>query len=393
MYDDRKLIEAFEVCVSELEAGADLDSVLKLYPDMTVELRPLLETVDRALLMSVSEVPQEVVNRGRTKLLGHAATMRKAAVKPRKSGLVIQRWAVSLLLALVFFLGGTGVVNASSATLPGDNLYPVKRAWEEVRLLFERSPSRREALESEYEQERLDEIGELLADGREETISFSGIVTAQNESYWVVSDVPVQVDASTRLPVEAISVGAPVTVVGRTNAQGFILAERVSLLEPGASLPPLESEELEKHREENSSDEVESEKPRTYKFQGVVTSQQGNIWYINSQRVNVLHAEIKGEITTGDFVEFEGYYDDNREFMVTKIELKSYRQSLSENEKSNDNSNEDSGNNNGDDDDNTKTNNNGVDDDDNDNTNTNDNSNEDDDEEKTNTNNNEEVDD
>lgn len=364
MYENRKLIEAFEVCISELEAGADLESVLKLYPDLEVELRPMLETVDQALMMSVSEVPQDVMMRGRTKILGHAASVRKAADKPGRPGLLFNRWATSLLLVLVFFLGGTGVVDASSATLPGDNLYPVKRAWEEVRLWFERSPSGREELESEYEQERLDEIGELLAEGREETISFSGIITVQNESYWIVSDVPVQVTANTHLPVETISVGAPVTVVGRTNSQGFIQAEKVSLLEPGASLPPLESEALEKHREENSTEEGENERPRTYKFQGVVSSQQGYIWFINNQRVNVSNAEIKGDIAPGDFVEFEGYYDENREFMVTKMELKSFRNVPTQNENLNNNSDDDSGNNNSNDDDTTNTNNNGDDDDD-----------------------------
>jgi len=389
MYDKRELIEAFEDCVSKLETGADLESVLNLYPDMAVELRPLLETVDRALMMSVSSAPQDVINRGRTRILSRAAAMRQAAEKPRKSGFVFKRWATSLVLALVFFLGGTGVVNASSVTLPGDNLYPVKRAWEEVRLWFERSPSGREALESEYEQERLDEIGELLADGREETIAFSGIVIAQNESYWIISDVPVQITADTHLSVETISVGAPVTVVGRTNAQGFIQAQRISLLEPGASLPPLESEELEKHQEENSSEESEgeNEKQKTYKFQGVVTTQQGYIWFINNQRVNVRDAEINGDINPGDFVEFEGYYDDNREFMVTKIELKTFKQGPTENE----NLNNDSGKNNGDDDDKTTNNNTNVNDDDDNTTNNNNNNNtNDDDGHSTNNNNGEE---
>lgn len=334
---DKKLIETFEVCVRELESGADLESVLGRYPDLALELRPLLETAEQALLMSATEVPQDALSRGRTKILHHAAAMRKAAAQTPRSAFVFRRWATSLVLALVFLLGGTGAVKASSSTVPGDNLYPVKRAWEEVRLWFEYNPAGREELENKYEQERLDEIGELIAEGREEAIAFSGVVTAMDESHWIISDVPVQVTADTKLPIVQISFGAPVSVVGRTNAQGFIQAQSISLLEPGASLPPIESEELEKHNEEKPSDDVEKDGRRTYKFRGVVSSQQGDIWIINGQRVNVTQAEISENIGPGDIVEFEGFYDDNRDFIVMKIELKGFNQGPSENENLNSN--------------------------------------------------------
>lgn len=335
---DKKLIETFEVCVRALESGKSLESVLSQYPDVEVELRPLLETAEQAFKMSAPDVPQDAVSRGRTKILQQAAAMRKATTQTPKSAVNFRRWATSLVLALVFLLGGTGVVKASSGTLPGDNLYPVKRVWEEVRLWFAFNPAGREVLESEYEQERLDEIGELIAEGREETIAFSGVVTTMDASQWIVSDVLVQVTADTKLPAETISYGAPVSVVGRTNEQGFIQAQSISLLEPGDSLPPLESEELEKHREKDSSDDDENGERRTYLFRGVVTSQQGDIWIINGQRVNVTHAEIREDISPGDVVEFEGYYNENRDFIVISIELKGFNQGPSEDETLNTNS-------------------------------------------------------
>lgn len=378
---DKKIIEAFDVCVRALETGADMESVLKLYPDLAEELHPLLQTADRALMMALAEVPQDAMKRGRNKILRHADALRVTSAQKSKSALIFRRWATSLVLAIIFFLGGTGVVNASSGTLPGDNLYLVKRVWEEVRLWFEFSPAGREVLESEYEQERLDEIGELLTEGREETIEFSGIVTAMGESHWIISDVPVKVTADTKLPIQKISIGAPVIVTGRTNVGGFIQVQAMSLLEPGASLPPFESEELEKHEDENSSDDDGNDEPRTFKFQGVVTLQQGNTWMINGQRVNVGRAEIKGDIAPGDFVEFEGYYDENRQFIVIRMELKVFSQGPSENENlntnsggdepDNDNDDDDSDNNNKNDEDGDNTNNSNDDDNDNDNDNTN----------------------
>ncbi len=385
---DKKLIETFEVCLRALESGTDLESVLRQYPDLAVELRPLLETAERAFAMSAAEIPQDAVSRGRTKILQHAAAMRKTEAQTQKSMVFFRRWATSLVLALVFLLGGTGVVKASSGTLPGDNLYPVKRVWEEVRLWFEFNPAGREVLESEYEQERLDEIGELIAEGREETIVFSGVVTSMNDLHWIISDVPVQITADTKLPVETISFGAPVSVVGRTNTQGFIQAQSINLLEPGASLPPLESEELEEHREENSSDDDEYVERRTYKFRGVVTSQQEDIWIINGQRVNVTQAEIRETIVPGDIVEFEGYYNENRDFIVIKIELKGFNQDPSKNEDLNTNSGDDRSNHN-DDDGSDNTNNNDSDDDGHGNDNTNNSH----DDEEDNTNNSNDIDD
>ena len=37
------LYEALEICLKDLEKGADLESVLFRYPDLADELRPILE--------------------------------------------------------------------------------------------------------------------------------------------------------------------------------------------------------------------------------------------------------------------------------------------------------------------------------------------------------------
>ena len=327
-----KLYEALEVCIRALETGADLESVLKLYPQMEAELRPILETMQRARSLSAPEVPEAAMRRGLARVLQHAAGMREAVRKPRRSHFTFRRLATSLALAMVFLLGGTSMVSASSGALPGDNLYPVKRGWETVRLWFAFSPEGREALESKYEQERLNEVDELLNEGREEVIAFYGIVTAQDGDYWLVSGVPVQLTANTQMPVDVVVIGAPVTVVGRTNGQGFIEAQMVGALGAGVSLPPLQPE-LEDESAEGDHNEVEENEgadhgsdtegySRTFEFRGVVTSQQGTIWVINGQDVDVSQAEINGVITPGTFVKLEGYYAANGSFVVTKIETK-----------------------------------------------------------------------
>jgi len=358
---NEKFYDALEVCIKALETGADLEAVLKLYPQMTDELRPILETMIRAQSLSAISVPEDAIRRGRAHVLRHAAEMRVSSRRSRGFGLVFRRLATSLALSFVLLLSVTGIVNASSGALPGDHLYPVKRTWEDVRLWFTFSPERREELESKYEQERLDEIDVLLVDGREETIAFYGIITAQDGDYWLVSGVPVQITGRTQLPADPVVVGAPVTVVGSTNAQGFIEAQMVGSLGPGVSLPPLEPSELEtggaesneqgEHSEQGPIESQQSEEigtlepdelPHTFEFRGVVSSQKNGDWIINGQQVDVSQANIIGNITVGSFVKLEGYYAPDGKFMVTKIELRRSNSSDSGSSDSSNNHNGDS---------------------------------------------------
>jgi hypothetical protein len=331
-----KLYDALEVCLRALETGVDIESVLLLYPQFADELRPALEAAIRARELALPAVPQAAIQRGRARVLQHAAGMRKSMAKPRSrwSMFAFPRLASSLAIALVLLLSGTGLVSASSAALPGDNLYPVKRSWEGLRLLFVFSPQEREGLESRFEQERLDEISELLTEGRKEPIAFAGLVTAQDLLSWKVSGITVMITPSSRLPADPVAIGAPVMVIGHTNSQGFVEVDSLEALGPGASLPPfepskaehVEGEEPEDHQgeaEEGKAQQPEQSEQRTHEFQGVVESMNGNLWTINGQQVNVEFAENTSPVSTGDLVEFEGYYASTGQFIVIKIELKS----------------------------------------------------------------------
>lgn len=335
---NEKLNEALEVCLKALETGVNIESVLKLYPHLADGLRPLLEASLQAQSLATPSVPEAALQRGRARVLQHAAEMREAAPKKRRrrSMFAFPRLATSLAIAVIFLLSGTGLVSASSGALPGDNLYPVKRSWEDLRLLFIFSPEEREGLESEFEQERLDEISELLTQGRHEPIALKGLVTAQSNDTWKVSGITVMITSTSQLPADTIAIGTPVIVIGHTNAQGFVEVDTLEILSPGASLPPLEPSFLESSVEEESQEHVEEPElsgdeqsdemeKKTYKFQGVVESMDGNIWTINGQRVNVESAESTDAISAGALVEFEGYYSITREFIVTKIEVKAIR--------------------------------------------------------------------
>ncbi|MBI1793469.1 MAG: hypothetical protein HYR70_04685 [Chloroflexi bacterium] len=345
---NNKLFEALENCLQALEQGQNIDAVLAQYPDLAQQLRPMLEASLQARTMSGEAVPGDVQRRARARLLQRAAEMREAKRAPRRRMIpAFSRLAITLGLAGALFLSSTGLVSASSGALPGDQLYPVKRTWEDVRLLFVFSPQGRDILESQYEQERLDEIDELLVIRRNAPISFSGLVTKQQDGQWLVSGIPVLVTTETRLPATAISNGAPVTVIGMTHADGVVDAQEIRLLAPGVALPPLEPSGDNDQNGENdnenhnfnaaptpvvistpdtsasASQEPQKQELNSYEFSGVVESMQGNIWSINGQIVTVDQAQIDGAVKVGVLVKFEGYYDSNGKFIVTKIEVKS----------------------------------------------------------------------
>ena len=242
---NEKFYEALEDCLQALEAGADIGSVLRRYPQMADELRPILEASLQAQSLAMPSVPEDAMRRGRARVLQHVAEMRPSARRSRRSLFSFPRLAASLALALIFILSGTGLVRASNGALPGDNLYPVKRTWEDMRLLLAFNPVGREELEDKFEQERLQEVDELLGEGRHETIKFAGMVTEQNGDQWVVAGIPVQITPDSKLPADPVSAGAMVMVEGNTNAQGFVEADRIEILEAGITLPPMEPTETE----------------------------------------------------------------------------------------------------------------------------------------------------
>ena len=245
---NERLYEALEVCLNALQTGADLGSLLKRFPDLQDELHPLLEAAQKAKALATSEVPEKASRGGKIRVLQHAADLREAAPKrPRRwSMFAFPRLATSLAIALIFLLSGTGLVSASNGALPGDSLYPVKRTWEDVRLMLVVNPASREQLEDQYERERLHEVDELLVEKRHETITFSGMVTDQNGDQWLVSGVSVQITPSSQLPIVPVMVGSSIMVKGRTNAQGFVEAKRVTFLTPEIVLPTKMPTKVEK---------------------------------------------------------------------------------------------------------------------------------------------------
>ena len=346
------IYDVLELCLQEIEKGTDIETVLARYPQHARELRPILEASMQAIRLASLGPTPEVQRRSRSKVLQHAAQMREMqrqspARTSRRIWSVPLRWAlVTLAVVGVLFISSTRLVEASSTTLPGDNLYPVKRTWEDVRVFLTFNSQAREALEVEHENERLDELNELFTEGRFVNVDFTGTVMSQNGDLWEVSKIPVLVSSQTQLGAQPVVIGNYVRVRGFTQSGGTVRAERVDLLPAGIPLPRMDenaSSEQEKEQQEqksgdNNSDEGSGEdgstktptqspqaesKSRDFSRNGVVDSLNGDTLVVDGQSMNISGANIQGTPKVGRKVKVEGYFDSNGVFVVTKIEVES----------------------------------------------------------------------
>lgn len=343
------LYDILEICLQELEKGKDMNSVLARYPEHAAELQLILQASIHARSMQVSEPSADAVRRGRAKLSQRAAELREEKIAPMRKPArrvipAFQRWAMTLSLTATLLVSGTGLVGASSNALPGENLYPVKRTWEDMRLFFTFDTNQREYLESEFESERLHEVNELIAEGRHETIQFAGVFMDVNGKAYV-SGVPVVITINTHLPAEVIQTGSSVLVTGHTNADGFVELETMALLPAGAVVPIGNPVEVEVEAAESTTDGnldnsaratsgpgVEAQDGQTiqqtnshsssFKLDGVVISLSNDAIQINNQWIYLdANTIIEGQIKPGVQVEVEGYYDKSGRFIVAKIKV------------------------------------------------------------------------
>lgn len=326
------MFDVLEICLQEIENGAEIETVLARYPNFAGELRPILETSIKARSMSHAEPSPDAIRRGRARVMQRAAEMREAQATPRKRVIpAFQRLALSFSLAAVLLLSSTGLLNASASALPGENLYPVKRTWEGLRLLLIFDQQARTLLEDQFEYERLQEVNELLTEGRHETIQFAGVFMEVNGVLYV-SGVPVTLPSGAQLPAN----GSAVIIIGQTNSQGVVEIVSLEQLPDGSVVPvgdPIEME-LETESESNSNtsgitgnenNSVTTEPaatPQYYSMEGTLQSASSTILIIDSLTVYPENARIKGELCLGARVEVKGYFDKDGRLIVTEVEAK-----------------------------------------------------------------------
>lgn len=140
----------------------------------------------------------------------------------------LQKMAITIAVVFTVLLtSGTSLVQASSAALPGDNLYTVKRGWEGIQLLLVINENNKQNLEKAFDEERIDEIQELYDQNRFEQVRFSGILEKIDGEYWTISGLIVKVEDE-KLGGRTFNIGDFVEIVGETD-DGIIEVEQIVL--------------------------------------------------------------------------------------------------------------------------------------------------------------------
>jgi len=177
----RDLADILDVCLRELNRGADLEACLERYPECAAELRPLLEA---ALWVQGAIHPQlspRANAQGRRRLLKAVSERkrRKVAPKPgllRRLGWLVgpprpRGWALRLALTAVLMvaitLTGVGMARAAAESLPDSPLYTVKLATEQMWLALTPTAAGKATLHIYFAERRLTEMEAMARLGME----------------------------------------------------------------------------------------------------------------------------------------------------------------------------------------------------------------------------------
>ncbi|MBI2855558.1 MAG: DUF4382 domain-containing protein [Chloroflexi bacterium] len=159
-----------------LSGQSDLEGCLARYPQHRERLRELLEPALLLRQETLTPPSADTLRRGRSRLLqavqqgrfsraarGPAQRVWAMIAHPFCRGRL--RWVGAMATVVALLVVGGGVTAASGDAVPGDALYPVKKATERVRLAFAFSDARQARLQIGLAERRIEEMVELAERG------------------------------------------------------------------------------------------------------------------------------------------------------------------------------------------------------------------------------------
>lgn len=227
---NRKFETVLDECLDSIQAGSSVEACLARYPEHAEALRPLLSLATAVRAVRLPSPSPSAVHASRQRML--LAVAERDARRPLLAGLFEWprfRAALSLaVLILVLGFGARGLVAVSASSLPGDNLYPVKRFAENVHYALTLDPVGRQQLEAELAAEREEEIRAVLDTGRLATVEFRGSLEGIGDGFWGIGGLEVILTDQTVI-VGQPTVGAIVLVQARSTGDGTLLALRLEV--------------------------------------------------------------------------------------------------------------------------------------------------------------------
>lgn len=216
----------FEYCLARLEAGEDLDSILARFPDKAGQLQPLLKAALEARRSGQPvHIPASAKVDSRTRFLAEAGRMQKKAPLFNPP-LRLARALVIVVLFLFAGLFGTGL--ASAEAVPGETLYPIKRAVEKAQLALTTDQTSKLDLEEEFDRRRVAETEKLVQTGRSESVTLAGTLNETTDHIWTVGGVRLNLPAELLADADSLR-GSYVEVKGRLEGDLGLTVENMEL--------------------------------------------------------------------------------------------------------------------------------------------------------------------
>lgn len=248
-------------CLGRIRAGASVQECLAGFPAEAEKLAPLLETLMAVRELKAIEPPlPERVLAGRERFLARAAQLRRQEAEAQPSPFaawlsrlghslatwiaprpLAGRWVATAVITLLLLvvLGG-GAVVAAETSLPGDPLYPVKRTTQAVRLSLALDETTRAELERQIQAQRRADALAVAEYGRQVRVDFSGEIESLREDAWVVSGVPLVVDAQTVIEGPR-QPGLPAEILALSQGDGTLRAQHIIVATPTPAPTPTQS--------------------------------------------------------------------------------------------------------------------------------------------------------
>lgn len=251
-----RLVDALETCIQTIQSGGSVEECLRVYPDLASELNSMVKAAKSLADLKVGDAPVEAIQTSRREFLALAkqftsqdstrngTTYLDKLLQPLKKinthlphiNALMRRISLALGIATLLILFSGGLLMTSAKSLPGDSLYPVKIAVENIKVHLAASDEARRGYEADYSQQRVTEIRKLLEMERVRKISFEGTLSSISNSQWVVSGIPVEIQSSTANltslgEVGSADLGMEVEVEGMTSTQGWVVADEIHLRE------------------------------------------------------------------------------------------------------------------------------------------------------------------
>ena len=181
--NERQVQEALNESLERIAQGATVEECLARHAVLASELEPLLRMAMALTLARRTSRPSEATRRE-----GLARAMREWPVAPpgpRWRALTYFRKpvAVAAVMVAAVVFGGWGTVSASTDTVPGDTLYPVKTTRERVLLLFTRSDDGRALRYARQSEVRGWELEQLAQRGAENEVLVTLSVRSRDRAW------------------------------------------------------------------------------------------------------------------------------------------------------------------------------------------------------------------